>query len=129
MIHSILAWEGALALPLKQTAAAVRQALTPLLPGTELRLFHGAPVWFLAGNPLAGYSVSRGEIALLFWSGKSFDDPALVGKGKHQAAEARFSGPQSVLEAPLARWCALALTIQWDYKNIVKNQGRLDRLV
>lgn len=30
--------------------------------------------------------------------------------------------------AELKRWLKKAQTIQWDYKNIVRNKGRLERL-
>jgi hypothetical protein len=98
------------------------------LPGAESKVWHGHPVWFLEGNPIVGYSRLKDAVRLLFWSGRSFDEPDLTPEGTFQAAEARYTALDQVDEAALARWLAKAATIQWDYKNIVKRKGRLERL-
>ena len=41
---------------------------------------------------------------------------------------ARYSVVDQVEEADLKRWLTKAAAIQWDYKNIVKRKGRLERL-
>jgi hypothetical protein len=85
-------------------------------------------VWFLDGNPVVGYSKLKGGVRLLFWSGRSFDEPSLRNEGKFQAAEARYTHADQIDEAVLGRWLAKARDIQWDYKNIVKRKGVLLRL-
>jgi hypothetical protein len=98
------------------------------LPDAENKIWHAHPVWFLDGNPIVGYSRLKHCVRLLFWSGQSFDEPGLAPEGKFKAAEARFTDVDEVNRADLARWCAKARDIQWDYKNLVKRKGRLERL-
>lgn len=94
----------------------------------ENKLWHGHPVWFLADNPIVGYSKLKGGVRLLFWSGQSFQEPGLSNTGTFKAAEARYSNASEIHIDDLARWLAKSQTIQWDYKNIVKRKGKLERL-
>ncbi len=98
------------------------------LPEAESKIWHAHPVWFLDGNPVAGYSKLKGCIRLLFWSGQSFDEPELQVEGKFKAAEKRYTTLEEVKETDLKRWLEKARDIQWDYKNIVKRRGNLERL-
>ena len=114
------------------TDAAICQLLAELidanLPKAENKIWHAHPVWFLEGNPIVGYSKLKGCIRLLFWSGQSFDEPGLAPEGKFKAAEKRYTGVEQVKPAEIKRWLKKAAAIQWDYKNIVKNKGKLTRL-
>jgi len=94
----------------------------------ENKLWHGAPVWFIDGNPIVGYTVLKDSVQLLFWSGQSFDEPGLHPEGTFKAAEARYTSVDQIPSGDLQRWLQKAQTIQWDYKNIVKKKGQLDRL-
>lgn len=96
--------------------------------GAESKLWHGHPVWFLDGNPIAGYAKRKHGVTLLFWSGRSFDEPALLPEGTFQAAEAKYGTVADVDIVSLRRWLAKAREIQWDYRNIVKRRGVLVRL-
>ena len=98
------------------------------LPDAENKVWHAHPVWFLDGNPVVGYSKLKGCIRLLFWSGQSFSTPGLAAEGKFKAAEARFTSHEQVDRKLLRRWLAECREVQWDYKNIVKRKGRLERL-
>lgn len=98
------------------------------LPEAENKIWHAHPVWFLDGNPVAGYSKLKDGVRLLFWSGQSFEEPGLVNEGKFKAAEARYGAVEDVNVEDLRRWLGKAREIQWDYKNIVKRKGRLERL-
>ena len=98
------------------------------LPEAENRIWHRHPVWFLDGNPVAGYSKLKDSVRLLFWSGQSFDEPALANEGSFKAAEARYTTTGDVDVALLQHWLGKARDIQWDYKNLVKRKGRLERL-
>ena len=98
------------------------------LPEAENRIWHAHPVWFLDGNPVVGYSKLKGCVRLLFWSGQSFDEPDLHKEGTFKAAEARYTSADEVDLASLARWLTKARDIQWDYRNLVRRQGRLERL-
>ncbi|OJW84244.1 MAG: hypothetical protein BGO69_02695 [Bacteroidetes bacterium 46-16] len=98
------------------------------LPGAENKVWHRHPVWFLAGNPIVGYSKLKGSVRLLFWSGQSFDEPGLQPEGSFKAAEARYINAAQIDIKALERWLEKSKNIQWDYKNIVKRKGRLERL-
>lgn len=98
------------------------------LPTAENKIWHGGPVWFLDGNPVAGYWVRKKNVTLLFWSGQSFDEPGLIPEGSFKAAEAHYTDAAQIDTKLLARWLKKAEDIQWDYKNIVKNRGLLKKL-
>lgn len=94
----------------------------------ENKIWHGSPVWFSEGNPVVGYAVRKNNVQLLFWSGQSFDEPDLKVEGSFKAAEARYTSPEQINIEDLARWCQKALDIQYNYKDIVKNRGKLELL-
>lgn len=98
------------------------------LPEAENKLWHAHPVWFLEGNPIVGYSKLKDCVRLLFWSGQSFATPGLAKEGKFKAAEARYTSAGQIDTVRLREWLWEARAIQWDYKNIVKRKGRLERL-
>lgn len=98
------------------------------LPKAENKIWHAHPVWFLAGNPIVGYSKLKGNVRLLFWSGQSFEEEGLQKEGSFKAAEARYTDVAQVNTKDLERWLKKAEQIQWDYKNIVKRKGVLERL-
>ena len=98
------------------------------LPEAENKVWHAHPVWFLEGNPVVGYSKLKDGVRLLFWSGQSFETPGLRAEGKFKAADARFTTVDDIDLALLRRWLAECRDVQWDYKNIVKRKGRLERL-
>ena len=98
------------------------------LPEAENKIWHSHPVWFLDGNPVVGYSKLKECVRLLFWSGQSFEEEALKKEGSFKAAEVRYTAADQVNRQNLKRWLAKARDIQWDYKNIVRRKGRLERL-
>jgi hypothetical protein len=98
------------------------------MPDFESKIWHGSPVWFDDGNPVVGYSVLKDCVRILFWSGQGFDEPGLQPEVSFKAAEARYTAVDQIDESSLKSWLAKAQTIQWDYKNIVKHMGKLERL-
>jgi hypothetical protein len=98
------------------------------LPEAENKIWHAHPVWFLDGNPVAGYSKLKDSIRLLFWSGQSFDETSLKKEGSFKAAEIRYTSSDQINIDDLKRWLEKSRQIQWDYKNIVKRKGRLEKL-
>jgi hypothetical protein len=112
----------------KAICELLAQEIQQGLPGAENKVWHGAPVWFLQGNPIAGYDVLKNSVRLLFWSGRSFDEPGLTDEGSFKAAEARYTAVRQIDLPLMRRWLQKATVIQWNYKDIVKNKGRLDRL-
>lgn len=98
------------------------------LPEAEKKIWHAHPVWFLEGNPVVGYSKLKDSIRLMFWSGQSFDETALQKEGNFKAAEIRYTSAKQINKDELKRWLEKSRQIQWDYKNIVKRKGVLERL-
>lgn len=99
-----------------------------VLKEAENKIWHRHPVWFLEGNPVAGYSKLKDCIRLLFWSGQSFEEEKLEKEGSFKAAEKRYTSVKEINLIDLKRWLKKAREIQWDYKNIVKRKGQLERL-
>ena len=99
------------------------------LPGAESKIWHAHPVWFLDGNPIVGYSKQKLGIRLMFWSGADFDETALnvLGK-KFKDASIFYMHTSEINKTALRRWLKKAKVIQWDYKNIVRKKGKLERL-
>lgn len=104
------------------------EIINRVLKEAESKIWHAHPVWFLDGNPVVGYSKLKDSVRLLFWSGQSFDEPDLHPEGKFKAADARFTSVNEIKIKDLTRWLKKARDIQWDYKNIVKRKGVLERL-
>jgi uncharacterized protein YdhG (YjbR/CyaY superfamily) len=99
------------------------------LPEAANKIWHAHPVWFLEGNPIVGYSKMKDSVRLLFWSGQSFEEEGLQPEGKFKAAEVRYTSVEQINKEDLKRWLEKSKNIQWDYKNIVKRKGVLERLM
>lgn len=98
------------------------------LKNVESKIWHAHPVWFNDGNPLFGYHKLKDSVRLLFWSGQSFNEPNLATEGKFKAAEIRYTNVNHIKSFEVKRWLKKSITIQWDYKNIVKRKGVLIKL-
>lgn len=99
------------------------------LANTENKVWHGHPVWFLDGNPIVGYSKQKAGIRLMFWSGQSFDEPGLAVRGqKFKDASIFYNHVDEINADDLKRWLEKAQNIQWDYKNLIKRKGVLERI-
>jgi hypothetical protein len=72
--------------------------------------------------------VLKDSVQLLFWSGQTFDEPDLDDEGTFKAAQARYTDVDQIDIGDLQRWLEKSIAIQWDYKNIVKRKGVLERL-
>jgi len=98
------------------------------LAEAENKIWHAHPVWFLDGNPIVGYDKLKDCVRVLFWSGQSFDEENLQKNGSFKASEIRYTNVDQINISDLKRWLEKAKEIQWDYKNIVKRKGVLERL-
>ena len=99
------------------------------LSEAENKVWHSHPVWFLEGNPIVGYSKQKAGIRLMFWSGADFSEENLKpGTGKFKDASIFYNSVELIDEMDLRNWLKKSRKIQWDYKNIVKKKGRLERL-
>jgi hypothetical protein len=93
------------------------------------KIWHAHPVWFLEDNPVVGYSKQKQGIRLMFWSGADFEEQKLhVLGGKFKDASIFYHHIAEVNKDDLNRWLKKSRDIQWDYKNIVKRKGKLERL-
>ena len=100
-----------------------------VLTTAESKIWHGHPVWFLDGNPIVGYSKEKKGIRLMFWSGADFEEAGLnVVGGKFKDASIFYNSIDEINQEDLERWLHKSQNIQWDYKNIVKRKGKLERL-
>ncbi|QIM18938.1 DUF1801 domain-containing protein [Leucobacter coleopterorum] len=93
------------------------------LPDADRKVWHAHPVWFFEGNPVVGYSRLKVSVQLLFWSGQAFEEAGLEVEGSFQAAQARYTDPSQVDLVALGRWLSKARDIQWNYRDIRRNQG------
>jgi hypothetical protein len=112
----------------KAICEVLTKEINASLASAENKIWHGHPVWFIDGNPIVGYSKLKDCIRLLFWSGQSFEEEDLKPEGSFKAAEMRYTTAEEINEKDLKRWLKKAVKIQWDYKNIVKRKGVLERL-
>lgn len=65
----------------------------------------------------------------MFWSGGSFEEEKLApSPGKFKDASIFYQSVDDVDLSDLQRWLEKSREIQWDYKNIVKRKGVLERL-
>ena len=99
------------------------------LTGSESKIWHAHPVWFLDGNPIVGYSKQKAGWRLMFWSGADFEEEQLSVVGeKFKDASIFYNSAEEINAKDVKRWLKKSKEIQWDYKNIVKKKGKLDRL-
>lgn len=99
------------------------------LKKSESKIWHGSPVYFIEGNPVVSYSVRKdNKVALMFFSGQSFEEKELKPEGKFKAAEIVYTDLKEIKVTHLKKWLKKAKEIQWDYKNIVKRKGILEKI-
>ncbi|HBS87742.1 MAG TPA: hypothetical protein DEA97_14370 [Bacteroidales bacterium] len=125
----ILSYNSKQATSDKNICNLLLQEISNGLPKSESKIWHGHPVWFLDGNPIVGYSRQKAGIRLMFWSGASFDEQGLKVRGdKFKDASVFYNTIPDINTKDLKRWLKKSVEIQWDYKNIVKRKGVLERL-
>jgi hypothetical protein len=112
----------------KEICDLLASAIDSELTEAENKIWHAIPVWFLDGNPIVGYGKLKDSVRLLFWSGETFEEEKLQKEGKFKAADIRYTSADQIDMAELTRWLKKSREIQWDYKNIVKRKGQLERL-
>lgn len=126
---SILAFHVAQTPENRAICDVLRAEIDRGLPEADSKIWHAHPVWFLEGNPIAGYSKLKNCVRLMFWSGADFEEPDLQpGTGKYKDASVQYTSAEEINIDALQRWLSKARDIQWDYKNIYKRKGQLLRL-
>ena len=128
MNKDIKAYNNSQAAADKSICNLLATEIDSVLTNAENKIWHAHPVWFLDGNPIVGYSKLKDSVRLLFWSGQSFEEDGLSPEGTFKAAEARYTSASEVNKKDLKRWLTKSKKIQWDYKNIIKRKGKLERL-
>lgn len=128
MPNDIAKYHAAQSVGYKKICKKLMDVLTQELKKAESKVWHGSPVWFLDGNPIVGYGVRKAGVQLLFWSGQSFKESGLMPEGSFKAAQIYYTDAKEIKVTALRGWLAQAKRIQWDYKNIVKNKGKLSKI-
>jgi hypothetical protein len=99
------------------------------LTEAESKIWHAHPVWFIYSNPIVGYSKQKAGWRLMFWSGADFEEEKLNVTGqKFKDASIFYTAIEQIETKEIKRWLEKSREIQWNYKNIVKRKGRLERL-
>lgn len=105
------------------------QTINKELTEAESKIWHAHPVWFLNSNPTVGYSKEKKGIRLMFWSGADFDVENLNVKGqKFKDASIFYNHVSEVNTKEVIFWLQKSREIQWNYKDLVKKKGKLERL-
>jgi uncharacterized protein YdhG (YjbR/CyaY superfamily) len=113
----------------KEICNLLAATIDKVLTEAERKVWHAHPVWFLDGNPIVGYSKQKAGWRLMFWSGADFEEEKLNVTGKKfKDASIFYTTVDQINTKDLTRWLKKSREIQWDYKNIVKRKGRLERL-
>lgn len=113
-----------------QVCHLLSKEISNVLPDAENKIWHAHPVWFLNGNPIVGYSRQKTGIRLMFWSGADFEEDYLNVRGaKFKDASIFLNEVSEINTQNLKRWLEKSKTIQWDYKNLIKRKGKLERLL
>lgn len=113
----------------KEICEVLSMLIDANLKKAENKIWHAHPVWFLEENPIVGYSIQKKGVRLMFWSGADFEEDALnVVGGKFKDASIFYNAVSEIKPKDLKRWIKKSEKIQWDYKNLVKRKGKLERL-
>ena len=65
----------------------------------------------------------------MFWSGVDFDEENLnVRSDKFKDASIFYNSEEEIKTTEIKRWLEKSKKIQWDYKNLIKRKGKLERL-
>lgn len=113
----------------KTICETLARIISKNLPDATNKVWHAHPVWFLDGNPVVGYSKLKNGVRLMFWSGVGFQEEKLLsGTGKFKDASITYTHVDQINTVDLERWLKKSRDIQWNYKNIVKKKGTLERL-
>lgn len=116
-------------LEIKKICDFLELNINKFLKGSDSKVWHGSPVWFINENPIVSYSVRKNaSISLMFFSGQTFKEPNLKPEGKFKAAEVFYTDIKQIKISDLKKWLKKASEIQWDYKNIVKRKGVLKKI-
>ena len=128
MNDDVKAYNDALSEEDRAICGLLARVIDKHLKQAENKVWHSHPVWFLEGNPIVGYSKQKPGIRLMFWSGADFDEEGLKVRGaKFKDASIFYTSVSEVIKNDLKRWLDKSKVIQWDYKNLIRRKGKLER--
>ena len=114
--------------PLAAVCSLLGKEIDAALPQAGATIYHGIPVWFIAGNPVVGFSVNaQKKVNLLFWNGQAFKEPGLGAVGKFHAAQVQFGSVEEVDKKKLKKWLKKAGKDIWDYAGMRKKKAKAKR--
>ncbi len=91
-------------------------------------IYHGMPVWFIAGNAVVGYGVTaKKQVNLLFWNGQALKEPDLKAVGKFKAAQIQFGDVEEIDKKKLKKWLKKAGKDIWDFAGMRKKKVKAKR--
>jgi uncharacterized protein YdhG (YjbR/CyaY superfamily) len=121
--ETVASYERSLRPPLAAVCRLLRKEIDASLPMSGAKIYHRMPVWFIAGNPVVGFSVTaKKKVNLLFWNGQAFHEPELEAVGKFHAAQVQFAGVEEVDKKKLKRWLKKAGRDIWDFEAYRRKQ-------
>ena len=101
----------------------LRKEIDATLPMAGAMIYHGMPVWFIAGNAVVGFGVtSKKKVNLLFWNGQAFKEPDLEAVGKFRAAQIQFGDAEEIDKKKLKKWLKKAGKDIWDFEGMRKKK-------
>lgn len=114
----------------KEICDFLAETIESELTNAESKIWHSHPVWFFDGNPIVGYSKQKKGVRLMFWSGADFIEENLNVRGeKFKDASIFYTTISEIESDDLKRWLHKSIEIQWDYKNLVKRKGKLEKMI
>ncbi len=109
--------------PFQAICELLMKEINKALPKATSKLYHANPVWFIDNNPIVGYDITADHVNILFWSGDSFQTSGLSKRGKFKAAGTLYKKVDQVDVKQLKDWLKESKTMQWNYKDLRKNNG------
>lgn len=108
----------------------LQNTIDQMLSEASSKIWHTHPVWFIEENPIVGFSKQKRGMRLMFWSGSDFEEENLSVRGeKFKDASIFYQSVDEINLEDLNRWLHKSVQIQWDYKNLVKRKGKLEKLM
>jgi hypothetical protein len=127
-MNTILVYNNSQTDQMEKICTILKHEIETYIPQASAKLYHSNPVWFIDDNPIVGYDVAGDRVNLLFWSGQSFQAEGLKATGKFEAAGTFFNSEGSVNKQQLRQWLEESVAVQWNYRDLRKNNGELLRI-
>lgn len=125
---TVAAYIGAQKPALAAVCRLLGKEIDAALPMSAATIYHGIPVWFIAGNPVVGFNVTaKKQVNLLFWNGQAFKTSGLEAVGKFHAAQVQFGSVEEVDKKKLKKWLKEAGKKIWDYAGMRKKKAKAKR--